>query len=907
MRTKIYLLLIALVTTIGSVFGQTAGDTFTYEGVNYRVLADVTTVEVIRTEYSGALTIPSTVTYEGTDYAVKSIASSAFSYNDKLTSVLLSEGIETIGNSAFMGNHAFESFNIPASLTTIGVSVFRNVPNLTITTALGSTFSVENGVLFSPGKTQVLYYPPSKPENTYELPNTIVSFDMYVFYTATNLEYFTVENGSSSFIERDGVIYNTNASGRTLVLCAAGTTVTNFVVPDDLNVVGFSVFAFWGCKNIESMFLPATVTGITNASSLRACDNLVHFELAAGHPYTVGSDGVIFANDGKTLVLYPPGKRNDSYEIPATVESIDPGAFMHNPYLKSVTIPGSVEDIGNLAFYGCINLREIVFLGDPPTSIGNGVFDGIPEDAYVIVPEGSKDDYVTWADNNNLPFTNIYGAADVDVTSDEPLKFIDKETGEVLDKLPQINTGKEYTILPEDDEKYEVESVTVGGLPITKGTDDEFHVTLNGDMEIEVVIVPKKVVTFISDGSTVETQYVKNEARASSPAVSKAGYTLRGWNEVGSTALYNFSTPVTVDFTLTARWTEILTKYTVTIQPLAGVTVNKAGGEVNSGYNYGFNATANANGYRVIVYVNGEELASTSDNFYLIEGITENKTVTFALTAGTYNDDSIVGGITVNGEPLDDKKSDFPEEGKIVITFNDDADTNVSGKVIIDGKEVPGTWGTDSNGNPTYTIDYAVEGDGEHTIKIEGFGGDGETHTFTTGGGSGNNGNNTGGGKVVIDDTTPPVLPGEFPGDGEIVVYPPVVNPGTTPEVTIDGEKVVPGGTWGEDENGDPIFTVEYEGLEDGPHSIVIDGKEYTFTVKNGGGATSNDVLSTAKITASVGTVTIETPKTSTVYIVSFSGSVVYNAQVVGTVTVNVPAGIYAVVVDGTAAKVVVR
>jgi hypothetical protein len=97
------------------------------------------------------------------------------------------------------------------------------------------------------------------------------------------------------------------------------------------------------------------------------------------------------------------------------------------------------------------------------------------------------------------------------------------------------------------------------------------------------------------------------------------------------------------------------------------------------------------------------------------------------------------------------------------------------------------------------------------------------------------------------------------------------------------------------------------DGLEDGKHTIIINDKEFEFTVDKNARPTSNDVLSTATVTAGYGSIIIDTPTSATVSVVSFSGSVVYNAKVTGTVTVNVPSGIYVVVVDRTVTKVVVR
>jgi len=190
--------------------------------------------------------------------------------------------------------------------------------------------------------------------------------------------------------------------------------------------------------------------------------------------------------------------------LPDGLTTIDERAFVETN-LTSIVIPENVSSIGTNAFNGNLNLKEITFLIDDPTTmtIGADAFYGIAEDAYMIVPAGKKDAYIQWVEDNNIPIQieNIYVAADVSVDSDEPLKFVD-EDGNVIESLPGAVTDKEYTILPKDDEKYEVEKVIVDGEEIERGEDGEFHIILDGDKVIEVTVVPKKVVTFISNGNT---------------------------------------------------------------------------------------------------------------------------------------------------------------------------------------------------------------------------------------------------------------------------------------------------------------------------------------------------------------------------------------------------------------------
>ena len=71
--------------------------------------------------------------------------------------------------------------------------------------------------------------------------------------------------------------------------------------------------------------------------------------------------------------------------------------------------------------------------------------------------------------------------------------------------------------------------------------------------------------------------------------------------------------------------------------------------------------------------------------------------------------------------------------------------------------------------------------------------------------------------------------------------------------------------------------------------------------------ATSNSLLDATNISTATGTISVEVPKTTAVQIVSISGNVVFDSEVNGAIKAYVPAGIYVVVADGKSTKVVVR
>ena len=84
-------------------------------------------------------------------------------------------------------------------------------------------------------------------------------------------------------------------------------------------------------------------------------------------------DGNLYTKDGKTIVLYAPGKLLTSFVIPDGVTSIGDEAFYNCTSLTSIEIPNSVTSIGDRAFCNCYSLTSVI-IGEGVTSIGVSAF-----------------------------------------------------------------------------------------------------------------------------------------------------------------------------------------------------------------------------------------------------------------------------------------------------------------------------------------------------------------------------------------------------------------------------------------------------------------------------------------------------------------------------------------------------
>ena len=100
-------------------------------GVQYYVDFATQTASVTDAYYGiTETTIPATVEYEGADYPVTAIGSSAFQDCYDLRSITLPQGLQSIDNYAFFQCRSLQSIDLPQGLQTIGESAFFHCESL---------------------------------------------------------------------------------------------------------------------------------------------------------------------------------------------------------------------------------------------------------------------------------------------------------------------------------------------------------------------------------------------------------------------------------------------------------------------------------------------------------------------------------------------------------------------------------------------------------------------------------------------------------------------------------------------------------------------------------------------------------------------------------------------------------
>ena len=146
--------------------------------------------------------------------------------------------------------------------------------------------------------------------------------------------------------------------------------LATFDIPDGIEVIGAE--AFVNCESMDNELVFTSALKSIGSNAFSGCRSLKGADFSALDNVSLG-EGIFENCYGLKEVI-----------LPARISSI-PTEMFYNSGIESIMIP-STATIGNNAFYGCLNLREVEF-EDGFRRLGDSLFAGSTALSSVMLPE----------------------------------------------------------------------------------------------------------------------------------------------------------------------------------------------------------------------------------------------------------------------------------------------------------------------------------------------------------------------------------------------------------------------------------------------------------------------------------------------------------------------------------------
>ena len=248
------------------------------------------------TKYNGSatnVTIPSTI------YGNKvcKVGYDSFKDNNNIRYVTIPNYVKDIDSGAFKGCHSLNSVTFPSGLKTIGYGAFSNTNLKKVT-----------------------------------IPNSVTEIDDYAFSGCENLSSLTLSN------KLESVGY------ATFEYCKSLTSIN---LPNSLTYVDW--YPFSGCTSLKTVSIGSGLKEWHNQGDygfvFDDCTALESITVSSSNNNYSSANGIMYDKKKTEILVYPQAKKDTTYTVPSTINTLYGVSTNNNPYLKTITIPASVTDI----------------------------------------------------------------------------------------------------------------------------------------------------------------------------------------------------------------------------------------------------------------------------------------------------------------------------------------------------------------------------------------------------------------------------------------------------------------------------------------------------------------------------------------------------------------------------------
>jgi hypothetical protein len=320
--------------------------------------------------------------------SVTNIGNYAFENCSGLTDLTLGSLVAVIGDSAFEDCAQLTSMAIPASVTNLGNAIFSGCGSLTAIVVDGQNpaYSSTDGILFNKSQT-MLFQMPARFAGNFALPDSVTMIANGALAGCPQLTAITASGKNLSFTTLNGVLFDKSV---TTLLQFPGAVGGSYTVSNGITSLGNT--AFWGCSNLTSLNIPASVTNV-GSTTFQFCPHTgIYF---AGNAPRISGSGIIhpgvvipifgnsFYNSTSAAVYYLPGTTGWGATFDGLAAYLSVPPFVCTPSSNSITIAGFIGSGSTVAIPNTIN-------GLPVTALASGAFDNAASVALTNVILGAN-------------------------------------------------------------------------------------------------------------------------------------------------------------------------------------------------------------------------------------------------------------------------------------------------------------------------------------------------------------------------------------------------------------------------------------------------------------------------------------------------------------------------------------
>ena len=454
----------------------------------------------------------------------KTIAGEAFYWCDKITSVSIPDSVVTIGEYAFYNCKGLKSIKLPESVTTIARSAFNLCKNL-------QSVNIPSGVK----EIGDWAFTGCKALKSVTIPGTVERIGTGAYCACTALTTVKIESGVkeigkaafqecsalSSITIADSVteigqiafgvtkFYNTSTNWKNNALYIGnhligvkGSVSGEYTVKEGTKAIAED--AFYNCKSITKVNIPSSVTGIS-AGTFKKCSALKEITVNSGNSKFSASNGILYNKNQTKLLCCPSNIATTKVTIPGTVTEIEDYAFYNCAGISEVNLPKRLECIGTYAFYNCGKLLKVKI----PANVkymGDWVFK-VTDGLVLVVAQGSYAEQ--YAEKNDIK----YEYAGIYLENTVYKVIVETEKSGILPADSQLSVSKS-----------------------TKEDEVEFSITVKSqgnEVQPNGVATVSIGVTEPSAGGKYKVYSVVNGTKTEIPATYEDGYLVFETNKLG--------------------------------------------------------------------------------------------------------------------------------------------------------------------------------------------------------------------------------------------------------------------------------------------------------------------------------------------------------------------------------------